>query len=237
MLAKFRKALGAGPQPALGPVHPIHPGWGEYTGTLELASGDRLRLRPLTFRDGKDWCLQRQADREFLEPVEPTVEETWAQAHSIAAWRGYFFTLRQSAEAGFVVPLVIEVNGDFAGQVTLGNIQRGIVSECWIGYWVFSQYHRRGIATAACALGTDHAFSRIGLHRVTATYLPENEASGKVLAHSGFRKEGYLKSNLHINGRWRDHVLVALTEDEFVDSCTGRLIASGAARRVTGDEV
>ena len=86
-------------------------------------------------------------------------------------------------------------------------------------------------------VGTDHAFSRIGLHRVTATYLPENEASGKVLAHSGFRKEGYLKSNLHINGRWRDHVLVALTEDEFVDSCTGRLIASGAARRVTGDEV
>ena len=36
-----------------------------------------------------------------------------------------------------------------------------------------------GIATVACGLGTDHAIHRVGLHRVTATFMPGNPASGR----------------------------------------------------------
>src|SRR5699024_571571 len=79
--------------------------------------------------------------------------------------------------------------GQFAGQLTLGNIQHGGISDCWIGYWVYSKYTGAGVATAACGLGVDHAFRRIGLHRITATYMPENPASGKVLMANGFRKK------------------------------------------------
>lgn len=231
MLDSFRSLFTQPPAPARGPVHAVHPGWGEYTQTVLLPSGQSLRLRPLAQADGPTWSRLRIADRAILEPVEPTVPGTWGDAHSKSAWRSHFFGLRQAADSGVVVPLVIEVDGEFAGQVTLGNIQQGIVSECWIGYWVARPYQGMGVATAACALGTDHAFRRVRLHRVTATYLPDNQASARVLAANGYQEEGYLRRNLHINGSWRDHILVAITNEDYSTSCLSRLIDAGRVRR------
>ena len=151
----------------------------------------------------------------------------WKSAHSKAAWVGTLLSLRSSADAGVVLPLAIELDGRFVGQVTMGNIQHGVVSDCWVGYWVHSSVTGRGVATAALALALDHAFLRVGVHRVTATYLPENLASGKVLERCGFRTEGFLRRNIHINGEWRDHHLVAITDDDFTQSAVKRVRESG----------
>ncbi|HZK32364.1 MAG TPA: GNAT family protein [Corynebacterium sp.] len=217
-------------KPATGPRDPVHPGWPESTPMVHLTDGTAVRLRPLTNRDSTDWAEIRLLDEKWLRPVEPTVTGTWAESHSAAAWRDTFSYLRSLASRGAAVPLVIEVDGEFAGQTTIGNIQHGAVSEAWIGYWVHSAHMGRGVATAACALGTDHAFSRIGLHRVTATYLPENPASGKVLLSNGFREEGYLRENLHIDGQWRDHHFVAQNVDDYPDTCIARLRGAGRLR-------
>lgn len=222
------------PQPAFGPRHPIHPGWQEYTRTL-LVGEHKLRLRPLQRSDGAEWARQRIADSRILEPVEPTTMTSWAQAHTAGQWRAIFLSLNQAAQAGTVVPMAIEIDGNFQGQLTLGNIQHGSVSDCWIGYWVFSPFTGKGIATAACALGMDHGFGRVGVHRITATHLPENEASHRVLKKNGFRNEGLLRRNLHINGRWRDHYLMALTADEYTDTAVQRLIAYGGVKPLTGN--
>ena len=227
MLDPFGLAWKSFETPASGPRHPEHPGWAESTPTVVLRDGSRLRLRPLTSRDGEDWRQMRLLDESWLRPVEPTPWDTWETSHDEASWRSYFAHLRTQANAGAVVPLVIEVDGKFAGQVTIGNIQHGRVSEAWIGYWVFSAHMGRGVATAACALGTDHAFSRIGLHRVTATYLPRNPASGKVLTATGYREEGYLRRNLHIDGHWQDHHFVAQNVEDFRESCVLRLRRDG----------
>ncbi len=202
---------------------PPTPGWPERTPNVTLPNGTQLRLRPLASSDGDHWCGARIVDEKWLKPVEPTVQGTWESAHSYAAWRASWLNLKKMAGQGVVVPMVIEADGDFAGQVTLGNIQHGIVSECWIGYWVHSPYMGQGVATAACALGVDHAFARVGMHRVTATYLPYNPASGAVLKANGFREEGYLRRNLHIDGQWRDHHFVALNIDDFNVTAVERL--------------
>jgi len=204
-----------------------HPGWPEPSPAVHIPGVSTVRLRPLNSRDGKDWSRMRIRDEAVLRPVEPTVPGTWEEAHSPAAWRVNWQNLRKFAQDGIIVPLAIELDGRFIGQVTLGNIQHGAIGECWIGYWVYSRYSGCGIATVACALGVDHAFARIGLHRVTATYLPDNPASGKVLANSGFREEGYLHQNLHIDGAWRDHHFVAQNIDDLPGSAVERLAARG----------
>ncbi|MCQ4623428.1 GNAT family N-acetyltransferase [Corynebacterium sp. CCUG 70398] len=214
-------------RPRSGQRHPVHPGWPEPTPTVFIPGENRLRLRPLTIQDGRDWARMRIADEPTLRPVEPTVSGTWREAHSQSAWMSTWTNLRRYAHDGVIVPLVIELDDAFIGQVTLGNIQHGAIGECWIGYWVHSPYSGRGIATVACALGVDHAFARIGMHRVTATYLPDNPASGKVLANAGFREEGFLKENLHIDGRWRDHHFVAQNIDDLPGSAVERLAAQG----------
>lgn len=213
--------------PSTAPRDPAHPGWPEATASVRLIDGSALRLRPLTVRDGEAWSQQRIIDESWLRPVEPTQHASWAASHDEASWRHTFGHLRDMSRRGIIVPLVIEVDGQFAGQVTIGNIQHGGVSEAWVGYWVHSPYMGRGAAVAACALATDHAFSRIGLHRLTATYLPDNPASGRVLAVNGYREEGFLRQNLHIDGRWRDHHFVAQLADEHPDTCVSRLLKAG----------
>ena len=130
------------------------PGWPEATPTVNIP-GASLRLRPLASSDGKHWSRMRIRDEEILRPVEPTVPGTWEDGHSQAAWRSNWQNLRRFAHDGIIVPLAIELDGRFIGQVTLGNIQHGAIGECWIGYWVYSRYSGRGIATVACALGVD----------------------------------------------------------------------------------
>ncbi len=213
--------------------HPLHPGWPEATPEVILAPspvfprGERLRLRPLLFSDCEQWRATRLVDEAWLRPVEPTPPDDWETTHSVTNWRRHFSFIRRGAQEGDLIPFVIEVGSQFAGQVTLGNIQHGGLRECWIGYWVHSMFMGAGVATAACALGTDHAFKRVGLHRVTATYMPGNPASGAVLRTNGFFEEGYLRRNLHINGRWEDHFLMALNRDDYKSTCVGRLKQSG----------
>ncbi|MGO1948626.1 MAG: GNAT family N-acetyltransferase [Mycobacteriaceae bacterium] len=191
-----------------------HPGWPAKSPVLSVGAG-RVRLRPLTRRDGRTWAEYRNADEHLLRPVEPTVPGPWWEAHTRPVWRRNVSGLLAMADEGQILPFAIEVDGDFAGQLTLGNVQHGVVCSCWIGYWVYSGFSGRGVATAAVALGVDHAMTQVGLHRVEATVLESNVASRRVLAKIGFREEGVLKRNLHINGQWRDHLLVGLTAEEL----------------------
>ena len=57
-------------------------------------------------------------------------------------------------------------------------------------------------------------FQVLGLHRLEAACIPENEPSRALLAKCGFREEGRARRYLQINGEWRDHILYALLEDE-----------------------
>lgn len=205
------------------PTHRVHPGWPENTQAVTLRCGNTVRLRPLMKRDGESWRQLRLKNQQALQPVEPTVSTTWEDAHSRESWNRTFNYLRYSAGEGSLVPMVIEVDGKFVGQLTVGNILRGVSLEGWIGYWVDGEVTGRGVAKAAVALGTDLAFQRIGLHRLTATYLPANPASGAVLAANGFVEEGLLRRNLHIDGQWQDHILMAQVVDDFERSCVERL--------------
>jgi ribosomal-protein-alanine N-acetyltransferase len=128
-----------------------------------------------------------------------------------------------------MLPYVIEVDGQFSGQLTIGNVTHGALRSAWIGYWVASAVTGGGVATAALALGLDHCFGPVMLHRVEATVRPENAASRAVLAKVGFREEGLLRRYLEVDGAWRDHLLVAITVEELHGSAAAALVREGHA--------
>ena len=49
-------------------------------------------------------------------------------------------------------------------------------------------------------------FGRLGLNRLEAACVPENEASRRLLERAGFAHEGLARGYLKIDGRWRDHL-------------------------------
>ena len=206
----------------------MHPGWPVSVGPLRVRSGV-VGLRPIRMRDAAPWSRLRIEDRRFLEPWEPSAEVDWIARHSVSSWPSVCSALRGEARRGRLLPYVIEVDGKFAGQLTIGNVTHGALRSAWIGYWVHSAVTGGGVATGALALGLDHCFGAVMLHRVEATVRPENAASRKVLAKAGFREEGLLQRYLDVDGAWRDHLLVAMTAEEVAGSVTSSLVRAGRA--------
>ncbi|MEI7519242.1 MAG: GNAT family protein [Mycobacteriaceae bacterium] len=205
-----------------------HPGWPAPVGPLRVPAGV-VGLRPIRMRDGAQWSRTRAAERDKLEPWEPTAELDWIARHTVSAWPPMYSGLRAEARRGRMLPYVIEVDGRFCGQLTIGNVTHGALRSAWIGYWVASGVTGGGVATGALALGVDHCFGAVMLHRVEATVRPENAASRKVLSKVGFREEGLLKRYLDVDGGWRDHLLVAITSEEIEGSATAQLVRRGLA--------
>ncbi|MEU0880778.1 GNAT family protein [Lentzea sp. NPDC005914] len=206
-----------------------HPGWPVRLGPVEVRAGT-VELRGPRLFDGSKWSRLRIRDREYLEKWEPTAAEGWEERNATLSWPAQWSSLRSMARRGTTLPFMIMVNGEVAGQITVGNIVRGSLLSAWIGYWVAADRAGGGVATAAVALLTDHAFRAAGLHRLEATVRPENAASLRVLAKSGYREEGLFKRYLDVAGQWRDHLCFALTVEEVPDGLVRRLVARGEAR-------
>jgi [ribosomal protein S5]-alanine N-acetyltransferase len=99
------------------------------------------------------------------------------------------------------------------GSVAL-SVQRGAFQSAYLGYHIDSEVQGQGLMTEAVGLAVDFAFGVLELHRVQAAILPRNDASRRVLAKSGFRREGLALRYLQIAGRWEDHELHAITREE-----------------------
>lgn len=192
---------------------PAAPGWPTRLGLVRTTAGV-VELRPLRAADGPIWRRMRVQDEARIRPWDPTSSLTWQQRHTRSAWLEHRSMLRQAARRGTALPFAVTVDNEFAGQVTIGGIQRYPLQSGWVGYWISSEFAGHGVATVSVALLVGHALTEGQLHRVEATVSPDNPASRQVLSHLGFRQEGLLQRYLDIDGGWRDHQLWALTAEE-----------------------
>ncbi|MEU4800840.1 GNAT family protein [Actinosynnema sp. NPDC023587] len=207
-----------------------HPGWPVRLGPLRVEAG-LVALRPPKLFDASTWSRIRLRDQAYLENWEPTAADGWPERNAAMAWPAQWSSLKSLARRGLALPFVITVDGDLAGQITVGNIVRGSLRSAWVGYWVAADRARGGVATAALAMVVDHCFGDAGLHRLEATVRPENTASLRVLAKAGFREEGLFLRYLDVAGDWRDHLCFAMTADETPpEGLVGRLAAQGHVR-------
>lgn len=208
-----------------------HPGWPARTRALRVPAGV-VALRPIRLRDGVAWSRLRLRDEVHLAPWEPSLPGPWAQRNAVAEWPGRWMALRGMARSGVSLPFALTVDGEFAGQVVVGNVVREPLLSAYVGYWIGTHAAGGGATTAAVALAVDHSFSRVGLHRIEATVQPENARSRRVLEKLGFREEGLLRRYLEVRGDWRDHLVLALTaEDVLPDGLVARLLRTGRATR------
>jgi ribosomal-protein-alanine N-acetyltransferase len=210
------------------PVESRHPGWPARLGPLSVPAGE-VAIRPVRLRDAGEWSRIRLRDRAHLEMWEPTGIGPWPERNAFWSWPSQWAALRSLARRGQCLPFTITLNGRLAGQITVGNVIRASLRSAWIGYWVSSEVVRGGVATAAVALVTDHAFGPAGLHRLEATVRPENVASLRVLTKAGYRQEGLFERYLDVAGAWRDHYCFAVTREETGPGLVSRLVSAGRA--------
>jgi ribosomal-protein-alanine N-acetyltransferase len=178
---------------------------------------NRLVLRPPR---SSDVGRVRRALRENETHLRP-----WsaAPAHgedpaSLTSVSNTILRERSEWKAGQTFALLVLTREDedlVVGRIALGGVHRGAFQNAYLGYWIDARYQGRGLMTEAVGAATAFAFSRANLHRVQAAVTPGNRASQRVLEKAGYRKEGLAERYLCIAGRWDDHLLYAITVEEW----------------------
>jgi ribosomal-protein-alanine N-acetyltransferase len=105
--------------------------------------------------------------------------------------------------------------GALVGRVAFTGVMRRAFQSTYLGYWIDGRCQRRGLMTEAVRGAIGFAFHGLGLHRVQAAVMPRNVGSKRVLGKIGFRKEGESERYLQIAGRWEDHEIFAMTQEEW----------------------
>lgn len=95
------------------------------------------------------------------------------------------------------------------------QIYRGAFQACYLGYKIDREYEGKGLMFEALEISIGYVFETMGLHRIMANYMPINIKSAKLLNRLGFAIEGYAKNYLLINNRWEDHVLTAMSLEQW----------------------
>jgi RimJ/RimL family protein N-acetyltransferase len=87
----------------------------------------------------------------------------------------------------------------------------------------------RGLGTEATQLMLEHAFTRLGLHRVGLSAFAFNERALRAYRKVGFREEGRLREAIWRDGRYWDEVQMGILADEWRANREGAAEAGGIA--------
>lgn len=185
----------------------------------ELAT-PRLRLLHVRPAMASSFAAFMVRNTEHLRRWDPPHPEGFGTA---AHWRRLLLSAVREFHAGTALrwALFAADAGERApllGRINFTQIFRGPFQSCVLGYQLDAAAQGEGLMGEALRAALDDLFRTRALHRVQAAYIPENERSAKVLRRLGFERIGIARRYLFIDGAWRDHVLVALTNPDFDDS-------------------
>lgn len=153
--------------------------------------------------------LFRNAD--FHAPWTPTPPEGF---FTTPYWVERFEFFDAEARAGMSVRFLLRLDGAIVGAANFTQIFRGSFLGATLGYGLDAAHEGKGLMFEALSAVIPVMFDEGGLHRIMANHLPENLRSARLLRRLGFVPEGYARDYLRIAGRWRDHVLTALTNPQ-----------------------
>jgi len=158
--------------------------------------------------------VDEERDRLFRWRHEPEVDRWMSDlpVQSALDHARWFDSLREDADQrGWIIAF----NGDPAGFLTLSGLLGRHRRAAW-GWYIGEPWARgRGVGRAAQALGLDLAFSELGLEKVWAEVLADNDTALRAQAAAGFRREGYMRRHVLKNGVFRDVVFLAILADEW----------------------
>jgi [ribosomal protein S5]-alanine N-acetyltransferase len=176
--------------------------------------GNRVALRAPKPTDAKRLVEIQYESRDFLAPWIPTPTP---DIFDVRATRVRILQDRRDfkADRHYKLCFTLGPTGPIIGRVSLSQVYRGVFQNAYLGYFIDVRYHGQGLTTEAVRVALDAAFGPIGLHRIQAAIMPNNEASLALARRVGLRHEGRAERYLQIAGQWQDLLIFAITAEEW----------------------
>ena len=176
---------------------------------LEL-QGRRITLKALNPSYAEEMVEYYTNNKEHLSEVEPTRDQSF---YSVETQRAILVEGYKQYLNGTSLDMGIFEDDEFIGKIKLSNIVYGVFKSAFVGYSIDKDCQGKGYMKESLQLILDYAFDTMGLHRIEASTLLDNEKSKGVLKSCGFEEVGVNKNYLFINGQWRDHITFYKIED------------------------
>ena len=180
---------------------------------VDAPSVNQVVLRPAVGPDHLNVERVRRADRDWLQEWEATVPPE--SSFALPTWEEYPRIMDRRHHDSEGLAMIIEVDGNIAGLVSLGAVERGAMQSGILGYWIIREWAGLGIASLAVAATIDLVLGELGIHRVEVNVRPENAPSLGLARKLGLREEGYKRRFMHIAGRWADHIGFAVDQQDL----------------------
>lgn len=162
-------------------------------------------------------------ERLFLWRRRPEIDR-WMRGsalQTLAEHERWFDGLRDDVDRR---AWIIAQDGRPVGLLIIGGLYGAERLGDW-GWYIGEEAARgRGAGRAAQALGLDRAFGELGLRKISAEVLADNEAALRAQLAAGFRREGYLRRHTLKDGEERDVVLLGILAHEW-SQARGKVMA------------
>ncbi|HZG14812.1 MAG TPA: GNAT family protein [Candidatus Bathyarchaeia archaeon] len=177
-----------------------------------MLQGIKVDLRFLEPDDAEALLELHRNNREFFRQFITTREESFCtmeqQVKQIEKSKE-----NREQDQHYVFGIFAKESKRLIGQIALTEVLRGPLQSCFIGYFLDQEWNGKGCMSEAVQLVVEYAFQVLKLHRIEAGVMPHNIGSIRVLEKAGFQKEGIARKNVHINGRWEDHQVLAIINE------------------------
>lgn len=174
---------------------------------------ERFTLRVPDSKDAEAVADYYRRNRSYLQPFYPTFGESW---FDVSAWRLKLRDYRrQFLDLTGLRTVLFDPDGRAIGVANVHSMAFHPIYDCLLGYSLDEKRQGQGYMGEALRGVIPVAFQKFRMHRITAGYMPRNERSGRVLRRLGFQVEGYFKDYLMIDGRWEDHIVTGLINEDW----------------------
>ncbi|MED1864349.1 GNAT family protein [Fictibacillus nanhaiensis] len=175
-----------------------------------------IYIKPLSISDLQALLNIEMRNKEFFQQYSPDRDSNF---YSIEGQKNRLNEIneRKEKDLGYSFGIFLNDTDELIGQIGLFKIERGPAQKGMVGYSLDKNYNGKGYMTEALPLIIDFAFKELKLHRIEAEVMPHNIGSINILLKTGFHKEGISKKNVKINGRWEDHQVLAIINEEDIE--------------------
>jgi len=159
---------------------------------------ERLVLRPLRLSDSK--CIQRHAGDYRIAKTTENIPHPYADGMA----EDWIKTLEAQWEAKKQAPFAVCLlsTRELIGYSSLSMETKH--RRASLGYWIGTEYWKKGFATEAAGAVLNYGFNKLDLHRIDAQHFAINPASGAVMRKIGMKHEGTMRDYIIKNGVYMD---------------------------------
>lgn len=176
---------------------------------IHIQIDPELELRQSSPSDAEAVFTLIDRSRDFLEQFESPI----ADKKTLDEVRAMLARQQARTESGDGLSVYLWSQGRCAGNFGLFNFDP-THRRAEVGYWLGQPFAGKGLALRGLTALVDYTFAHLDLHRLQAMTPTTHMRSFRLLERAGFRREGLLRSNHFIGGRFVDEYVYGLLKSD-----------------------